>query len=74
MLKNQFFSFLLKAKKKIFPQIKYCKIKQAKCAKYREVYFDNNITWNKHFKLIEIKLSGASSQRLSQGRGLGATS
>ena len=59
MLIKPIFYFLLKAIKKNFPQINECKIKQNNSAKYLGVFFDDKLSWNKHIKYIEIKLSAA---------------
>ena len=54
------FLFFTKTKEKIFPQINDCKIKQANCVKYLGVFLDDKLTWKKHIKLIETKLSADS--------------
>ena len=54
------FLFFTKTKEKIFPQINDCKIKQANCVKYLEVFLDDKLTWKKHIEHIETKLSAAS--------------
>ena len=54
------FLFFTKTKEKIFPQLSDCKIKQANCVKYLGVFLDDKLTWKKHIKRIETKLSAAS--------------
>ena len=51
------FLFFTKTKEKICPQINDCKIKQANCVKYLEVFLVDILSWKKHF---ETKLSAAS--------------
>ena len=52
--------FFTTSKEKIFPQYNDCKIRQVNCVKYIEIYLDEKLTWNKHIKHIETKLSVAS--------------
>ena len=53
------FFFFTKSKEKIFSQINDCKIKQASCIKYLEVFLHDKLTWNKHIERIETNLSAA---------------
>ena len=60
MLIKPIFYSLLKPKKNIFSRISDCKMKQANCVKYFEVFLDDKLTWKKHIERIETNLSAAS--------------